>query len=332
MPTIKDIAAEAGISAGAVSRILNHDASLSVSDETRERVFLIAQKLHYKKNTPARKSGFRLGIIQWFSAEEEIQDSYYLSVRNGIEDFCQRNSIQVARAFRSDTNYMDSIRDVNGLVCVGKFNAAEVRQFSLLCPNIIFLDMEVDYLDVTTITMDFEAAVTTALDYLTSLGHRRIAFLGGLEYVGEHEPLTDRRKTAYLSYMKQKGLDAAAFLREGSFQTSSGYDMMTGLLKQPVRPTAVFAASDALAFGAMKAIHEAGLSIPDDISVIGFNNTDMSAYTTPSLTTIHAPAYDMGQHGANLVYTASNLRTDTPLHIRLSCKLIERESCARCHG
>ena len=79
----------------------------------------------------------------------------------------------------------------------------------------------------------------------------------------------------------------------------------------------------------MRAIQEKGLSIPDDISIIGFNDTEMSSYTTPALTTISAPAYDMGQHGANLIYAATNLNINTPLKAKIPCQLMKRESCKK---
>ena len=103
--------------------------------------------------------------------------------------------------------------------------------------------------------------------------------------------------------------------------------MMKKILSMKNHPTAVFAASDAIAIGAMRAISEAGLSIPKDISLIGFNDVDACKYTTPALTSIHAPAYDMGAHGANLVYVSSNLQIHTPLKVKIPCELIKRESC-----
>lgn len=175
--------------------------------------------------------------------------------------------------------------------------------------------------------MDFEQSVRDALHYLESLGHKKIAYLGGQEYVGNREPITDLRKKAYLSYMKRHNLDSESWLLEESFNSASGYDMMKRILSMEERPTAVFAASDAIAIGAMRAISEAGLSIPKDISIIGFNDVEACKYTTPALTSIHAPAYDMGAHGANLVYVSSNLQIHTPLKVKIPCELIKRESC-----
>lgn len=328
MATLKDIAQAAGVSAGAVSRILNHDPTLSASPETKQRVFDIAKELNYQKSRNRDKALFKMGILQWFSAEQEMADSYYLLVRQGIEDYCQKHSLGVVRAFQSDAASIEQLKGVNGLICIGKFSGEEIRTFMEICQNIVFLDMPVLEEEITTLTMDFQSAVFEALDHLTALGHKKIAYLGGKEYVGEQELFSDERKTAFLSYMKEHQLDTD-FIFEDSFSAASGYQMMLELFQQPELPTAIFAASDAIAFGAMRAIQEKGLSIPEDISIIGFNDTEMSAYTTPPLTTIHAPAYDMGQHGANLIYAATNLNISTPLKAKLPCRLVLRESCKK---
>ena len=328
MATIKDIANAAGISAGAVSRILNNDPTLSVSPETKKRVLEIAQELNYQKSRNRDKSIFKMGILQWFSAEQEMQDSYYLLVRQGIEDFCQKHSIGIVRAFQSDAASIATLQDVDGLICIGKFSDEEIHKFIDICKNIVFLDMPVSDYNITTLTMDFKAAVYDALDYLTELGHKRIAYLGGKEYVGNQELFTEERKQAFIAYTNKHELNDCLIF-EDAFSTASGYQMMQELLQNEKLPTAVFAASDAIAFGAMRAIQEKGLSIPDDISIIGFNDTEMSAYTTPALTTISAPAYDMGQHGANLIYAATNLNIATPLKAKIPCQKIKRESCAK---
>ncbi|MEE1015538.1 MAG: LacI family DNA-binding transcriptional regulator [Lachnospiraceae bacterium] len=328
MATIKDIANAAGISAGAVSRILNNDPTLSVSPETKKRVLEIAQELNYQKSRNRDKSIFKMGILQWFSAEQEMQDSYYLLVRQGIEDFCQKHSIGIVRAFQSDAASIATLQDVDGLICIGKFSDEEIHKFIDICKNIVFLDMPVSDYNITTLTMDFKAAVYDALDYLTELGHKRIAYLGGKEYVGNQELFTEERKQAFIAYTNKHELNDCLIF-EDAFSTASGYQMMQELLQNEKLPTAVFAASDAIAFGAMRAIQEKGLSIPDDISIIGFNDTEMSAYTTPALTTISAPAYDMGQHGANLIYAATNLNIATPLKAKIPCQLVKRESCAK---
>ena len=218
---------------------------------------------------------------------------------------------------------------MNGLICLGKFSKKEIDTFLGICSNIVFLDMVVDEYNITSLTLDFERAVYDVMDYLTGLGHTKIALLVGCEYVGDGERLVDARTVAYKKYMEHREMDAETYVREGSFTAKSGYDMMMDLLDSGNLPTAVFAANDAIALGAMKAIKERGYKIPLDISIVGFNDEESSTFITPPLTTIHAPSYDMGQHGANLVYVASNLSIKTPLKAKIPCPLVIRESCAR---
>lgn len=328
MPTLRDVADKAGVSQAAVSRILNNDTTLNVPQETRDRVFAAAKELDYRKSRGSRNKGFQLGIVQWSSAEEERKNHYYLLMRQGIEDFCKKNSISIVRTYKNDADYMDKLANVDGIICIGKFSLEEVRAFEATKRNIVLLDMPYSTYAVTTITMDFEHAVRHGLAYLRSLGHSKIAFLGGREYVGDNELFKDGRRDAYRSFMTEQGLFRSEWMLEERFDSQSGYDMMQKLLRQKELPTAIFAACDAIAFGAMKAIKEVDLRIPEDISIMGFDDTEMSQYTSPALTTIHAPSYNMGQMGANAVYTASNHSNATTYKIQVPCKLVERESCA----
>lgn len=327
MATIKDIAEMANVSVATVSRILNNDATLKTSLETKQRVIEAAKKLKYKKTSRQTKATFKLGIVQWSSAEQEMKDSYYLSVRRGIEDFCIKNCIQIVRAYKSDLNYTEQIQDVDGIICIGKFSQKEIQKLVCISKNIVFLDMPVDDYSATTFSLDFKMAVNIAMDYLLKKGHKKIAFLGGKEYLEDSIVFDDERKKTYISYCEKHNLESELYRKEGSYSIESGYDMMNELIREKKIPTAVFAASDHIAFGAMKAIKENGLKIPDDISIIGFDDADICGYTTPGLTTIHAPAYDMGQYGVNFLFADSNLSISTPIKVKMPCRLVERESC-----
>lgn len=331
MVTIKDIANECGVSPASVSRILNNDRSLKVTEETRKRVAETASRLGYVKRSRARnKAEFKLGILQWFSAQQELDDEYYLKVRKGVEDFCVKNSIQIARAYRTDKDYKETLSGCNGLVCVGKFSREDATDLVEFNNNIVFLDMKTEHQEVTTLTVDLYTATKEALEYLKSLGHKKIAYLGGIEYASGSETVTDDRRLAYVLFMRQNQVPYEDLIKEDEYTTASGYKMMNEMLDGKVIPTAVYAASDAIAIGAIKSIKEHGLKIPEDISIIGFNDNDMSEFTEPPLTTMHAPSYDMGQHGANLVYVAGNLDIKTPLKVMIPCTMVKRSSCAEC--
>ena len=328
MATIREIATEAGVSPAAVSRILNNDPSLAVSEETRRRVLETAGRLGYKKSSK-NKASFKIGILQWFSSEQELRDDYYLQIRKGIEDYCIKNSISILRAYRTDPDYKKILADADGLILIGKFSSEDTEELISFKENVIFLDMSVPHPQVTTITVDLKTAAEEALGYLESLGHENIVFEGGVEYAGK-DVVEDPRLKAYKDHMKKKKRECRSLIREGEFTTQSGYDMMKDLLDSGADFTAALCASDAIAIGAMKAVRDSGLKVPDDISVIGINDTEMSAFTIPALTTMHAPAYDMGQHGANLLYVSKNLSIKTPLKVQIPCTLIKRESCGKC--
>lgn len=330
MATIKDIAVSAGVSSATVSRILNNDNTLNVSPETRQKVLDTAHALDYKKKSRASgKSVYTLGIVQWFSPQQEMEDNYYLLIRQGIEDFCMQNCIHVVRTYKADVNYMDSLKNVDALICVGKFSTGEIKRFREMTSGIIFLDMPIDDNSISTITLDFKHAIKTGMDYLTSLGHHKIGFLGGKEYLADQTLFPDTRKTLFVDYCETHGLEYKPYVMEESFTIESGYQMMQKLLDAKELPTAIIASSDPIAFGALRALSDKGIRVPEDISLIGFDDTSLSSFTSPPLTTIHAPAYDMGSFGANIVFNILRQQPATAMKIQLPCQLMERQSCRK---
>ena len=330
MATIKDVAKLAQVSPSTVSRILNEDPTLSTSLETKKKVINAAKELKYNKSKKMSKAIFTLGIIQWFSEQQEAKDNYYLKVRRGIEDFCVKNCINVVRTFKSNPNYLEQIEDADGIICIGKFSNEEVEKFMSITKNIVFLDMSFHDYKATTFSLDFEMAVNEALTYLIELGHKEIAFLGGREFLGEENDnvvYEDYRKKAFIKFCEKNEIDYNKYLIEGRYSMESGYQMMNEILEKKQLPTAVFAASDQIAFGAMKAIREHDSNIPEDISLIGFDDLEMTRYTAPALTTLHAPAYEMGQYGVNSLFAASNLAIKTTIKVKLPCHLVVRDSC-----
>ncbi|MCH1982062.1 LacI family DNA-binding transcriptional regulator [Ruminococcus sp. OA3] len=327
MTTIKDIAQAANVSSATVSRILNQDSSLNVTPETRQKVLETAKALNYIKKGRSVKTSYTLGIVQWFSAQQEMDDNYYLRIRQGIEDYCRDHCIHVIRTYKADLGYADQLKGVDGLICIGKFSEKEIEYFRNITDSILFLDMTVDNIDISTITLDFEQAVQTALTYLTGLGHQKIGFLTGKEYVDQSELFNDMRKEIFVRFCAEHGVDYQPYLKEGSFTIASGYEMMSELLQDAALPTAIFAASDLIAIGALKALTEHGLSVPKDISLMGLDNITMTEFTTPPLTTLHAPAYEMGNYGAHILYHILNPKSTAAMRIKLPCRLIERASC-----
>lgn len=330
MATLKEVAAAAGVSPATASRILNQDITLSVQEATREKVLAAARDLCYMKQPKsAAKPEMTIGIVQWFSSAQEIEDTYYLSIRQGIENYCQSQKIPVIRAYKNDLNYLDTLKKADALICIGKFAEEEIATFREMTDKLLFVDMPVPDATVTTITLDFEQAVGEAMDYLTGLGHRKIGFLSGIEYVEEEEQIrfADRRKEYFVRYCQEHGVEFEPYLYENAFTVESGYRMMTDMIESGDLPTAIFAASDPIAFGAMRALHDLGLRVPEDVSILGFNDISLASFTTPPLTTMRAPSMEMGQYGAILVRHFSGLENQVPMRIQMPCSLQIRETC-----
>lgn len=266
-----------------------------------------------------------MGIVEWYTLQQEIDDPYYLSVRQGVEDFCRKNDIQILRTFKDDVNYLETLKNVDGLICIGKFSDTEIEHLQSISRNIIFLDMSTPSIYVHTICLDFSNAINDALNYLTALGHKKIGYLGGKEYLDKETIYGDQRKTTFIQYCNENHIDYLPYSLEGSFTTESGYAMMSELIHKNLLPDAIVAGSDPIAIGAMRAIQENNIRIPEDISIIGFDDISAASFTTPPLTTLYAPAFEMGEYGAHIIYHMPSSKT--PMKMVLPCTLIERESC-----
>ena len=203
---MKDIAELAKVSSASVSRILNNDPTLSVPKETRQRVLDAANQLGYKKkNKKIYDTVMTLGIIQWISPIEESNDPYYLSIRQGVEEYCFKNKIAIKRVFKTDVDYLNQLEDIQGLVCIGKYSQEDIETYKKICSNVIFLDMNIDPIHECCILLDFKNAVKDVVSYL-SQKHTSIAYLGGKEII--HDKLYhDQRKEYFEHYCKEYNID-----------------------------------------------------------------------------------------------------------------------------
>lgn len=239
-------------------------------------------------------------------------------------------NIRVVRIFQTDYDYAKQLSMLDGLICIGKYSKEDIRRFQDISEQLMIIDMVSPHIDFNSIVLDFRRAVFDVMDYLTSLGHKKIAYLGGVEHVG-NDIYFEQRKAAFIDYCISHDLEYEPYIIEDEFSAESGYQMMQTLLKGDCVPTAVFAASDPIAIGALRALHQADYHIPDDISVVGFDDINVASYTNPPLTTVHAPAEYMGKYAARFIHH-SILQEESntiPLQITLPCTLIKRDSCGK---
>ncbi|WP_043932341.1 LacI family DNA-binding transcriptional regulator [Bacillus sp. EB01] len=326
MATIKDIAEKAGVSIATVSRVLNYDATLSVSDDTRKRIMEVAEELSYKKKAAKKTPASKIAVIHWYTEKEELEDLYYMSIRYGIELRSQQLGMQFVNYYYNE--FLDGKPDnLQGIIAIGKFSPAQVAELSAISENIVFADYtpEGEYDSVVT---DFEQATKKILNYLLEKGHNQIGFIGGREMFKDlSAELEDKRETTFKSYMASRGHLNEKHIFIGSFSVSSGYDLMRKAIKElgDELPTAIFAANDLIAIGCLRALHEASIPVPGRVNVIGINDISVSKYIFPSLTTLKVDTELMGETALDTLLERIAGRK-VPKKIILGTELIKRDS------
>ena len=324
MATIKDIAQKAGVSPATVSRVLNYDPDLSVSKETEQKVFEIAEALNYTKHKNKRRESAVLRLVQWYDSEEELADLYYLAIRLGIEKRAEELNIRLIKEQLSEL----SDTETQGTIAVGKFDQAQMKQLKKLNEELLFVDFDGLALGINSLVVDFSQGVQLIIDQFIKEKHERIGILSGVEYTkgGRHE-IDDPRFLVFREYLTRLKLYNEADHLQGAFTIEGGYTAMKTYLESHTDyPTAFFASSDALAIGAMRAIQAHGLRIPEDISVIGFNDVSVAKYVTPALTTVKVYTEWMGELAVSTILELIQEKAPVPRKITVGTELILRES------
>ncbi|MFD0698845.1 substrate-binding domain-containing protein [Paenibacillus sp. GCM10027628] len=338
MATIKDIAEQAKVSAATVSRVLNNDATLSVSDETRERIFSIAEEIQYKPTRIKRLkkenvlSTKEIGLLLWMSPDEEKEDPYFTSVRRGIEKRCEELGVTIGSVIRGNSAEHLSLQDLDGLIIVGSVDFDDIERVFGQNNSIILVNHLLDIRKYDTVKLDFEQAVEDVLNHLFRLGHTSIGFIGGQEFLYKLAPerkgqvVADARRYHFERMMREKQYFDPEFVHTGDWTTASGYEAMKQMLSKPRRPSACFIASDPMAIGALRALHEHGIKVPEEMALIGFDDIDVSAYVNPPLTTVKVYPEQIGKTAVQLIVERLEGR-EVPMHVVIGTSLVVRESC-----
>ncbi len=297
MATIKDIAQAAGVSIATVSRVLNYDASLSVSDETKKRIFEAAEELSYKKKPARKQESGKIALLQWYTEKEELEDLYYMSIRLGVENQCRQHGIHVAKYFQDNHEDLKE-DDIQGLIAIGKFSRKQVSELLKITKNIVFVDTSPDEERLDSIVIDFERATIKVLDYFIKKGHEKIGYIGGREvFKDKTSIIEDPRELTFKRYLTDKGLVNEAFMYVGSFSADDGHALMKKAIHElgDNLPTAFFAGNDSIAVGALRALLEEGISVPERVNIIGVNDISISKYVFPALSTVKVYTEIMGE-------------------------------------
>ena len=328
--TIKDVARESGVNISTVSRALNN--SYGVSHQTREHVAAVAARLNYRPNRVARGlvtgRSHSLGLIL-----SDIRNPFFAEVARGAEDAARAGNCDLVLC-NSDLDadkqmhYVRSLLEkrIDGILMnsVSALSREQQAQLTASDVPIVLLNRPASNREFSTVCADNEAGGAMAARYLLGLGHRKIAHLTGPK---QHGNLSDRTRGFVRTLQAAKNA-IHPIVRYGKFNFAGGADLTRKLLDAHPDITAIFAANDVMAFGVVKAALERGLRIPEDLSLIGFDNIEFSGIVHPPLTTIHQPKYEMGQAAVEILLRMARERDKRIAeHRLLGVEMIERQSC-----
>jgi LacI family transcriptional regulator len=303
MATIKDIAEKAGYSISTVSRVLNNDQSLSVPDETRDKIFEVAEQLNYRKKT-VRTLVKNIAFLYWLTDKEELEDVYYKTMRMEIEKLGRLMNVEL-HTYKISDGIMRIPDNIEGFIGVGSFSEKELARLRSITPNGVFIDSTPDPNHYDSVRPDLPQITRRTIDFLMEKGHKEIGLIGGTY----HNPNTDSderdlRERVFRRYMEAKGLlkEEYIFTHRG-FSVENGYYLMTKAIKElgDNLPTAFFVAADPIAVGCLQALNEHGVSIPNRVSIVGINNISVAKYVSPPLTTFHIDIRELCKNALELL-------------------------------
>ena len=325
MATIKDIAELANVSITTVSRVLNYDETLSVPAETKKRVFEAAEELSYVTSTKKKsKKRMKVGIYYSYSLEEELEDPYYLSIRLSIEKKLNREDMNITR-IRS-VEKREDMKSLDGILCLGVFRKEEIGKIEESGIPCVFVDSNPNDDVFDSVVIDFVKSTKKVLNHIRELGHTRIGFIGGTDSEVGDVRARDLRQDVYESVMKENSLFRDDYVKIGGYTPTDGYRLSKEILSMKDRPTALFVANDSMAVGCYKAASDLGLKIPDDLSIVGFNDISTAQYMMPPLTTIKLYTEFMGETAVDLIKERITSGRSICKRITIPTKLIVRES------
>lgn len=324
--TIKDVAREAGVSVATVSRVLNESGP--VSEETRRRIQEIAERLRYTPHGAARslitRTTHTVGALL-----PELHGEFFSEVIRGIDQTARRQGYHLlvtsSHADRSEVAAaLRAMRGrVDGLLVMSPDLDGRTLQSNIPRGIPVVLINAADDGTFDTVSIDNHGGARAVARHLLALGHRRLAMICGAE--GNHD--ADERRRGWRETLQEAGIahDQALEVR-GDFTERSGYLAAQELLRATPRPTAIFAANDSMAIGALGALREAGVRTPEDVAIAGFDDITIARYLSPPLTSVHVDISELGAKATEKLLAGVRGPLPGPHHVLLPTRLVARQS------
>ncbi|MCG8485508.1 MAG: LacI family transcriptional regulator [Clostridia bacterium] len=328
--TIKDVAEKAGVSIATVSRVINN--SKQVSQQVRERVLKVIDEMEFKPNPVARslvmKKSRLIGVVV-----PEISSYFFGEIMNGIEEIIRTHSYDILVCnsrgkHEQEIRYLDLFtgKQVEGIIFMSwKLENEVVDHIKEMDIPVIMINRNTSKLTVPSVSIDNYKAAYELTKYLLQKGHREIALIRNSIDV---DAFGLEQYKGYKQALKDYDIDVDKNLvKYGDFSLDNSYNIVRGFVAANNMPTAIFATSDIMAIGAINALKDNGLSVPEDVSVVGFNDIRLASIYRPRLTVIHQPLFNIGTVAAKMIIDHIKGSESEDNIVILPHSLIERESC-----
>ena len=333
---LEDIARKAGVSRSTVSRVINNEPY--VSQRTREKVMAVVQQENYAPNPAARTLVTRrtrvIGVVIPTSIQLVFEDSaYFPALLQGVVDVTNTRDYATLLWWGNSeadeqtlyNRILQQNRLMDGLI-LASIRTDDALIAHLMRMKVPFVTVErptTYHSEISYVTVDNVEAAENAVKHFIDIGRRRIATITG----ALNNPDGQDRLLGYRLALEKAGMPVdEALIADGQFRYQTGYEMTKGQLL-PLNPDAIFAASDVMAHGAIQAIHEAGLRVPEDIAVIGFDDLPTAMQSKPTFSTVHLPVHERGFVAASILLDLIEGKTQETRQVILPTELVIRESC-----
>lgn len=324
MATLKELSERTGYSSATISRILSGDPTLSVTEQTRRIVLEEAGRINYiatrsKRGRMPRKS-VRVAVAEMLTPVQQLDDPYFLYLSNSVRLGClDRKYTFIPLEHRGDGFFADQTDNLTGIIAIGKFTPPQIDYLASLSVNVVFVDSSPRESRFDSVVLGYELGISLALEHLFNLGHRRIGYVGPYDDVlGLPEP----RRQYFDQIMQKRGLWEPDLVLECSMDAEATKKAFEQFWHSGTQmPTAFLCGNEENAIGTLAALREAGLSVPDDVSVVSFNNTPKSALIEPALTSVSAHVEEMGKVALRMLRERAHVGGADPIR-RIPMKVI----------
>ena len=333
--TSKDVAERAGVSRTTVSFVLNDVPGVRIREETRQKVLRAARELDYYPNAAARslasRKTRRIGLVLCQSPERVFVDAFLPEVLRGLGDVAQaqrfRVLLQSVESVAQPDAYAHLVgeKQIDGIILSGP-RSDDSQLLALRKEGFpVVLLGQLEGSEVPFVDVDSVGGAKLAVEHLIEDGHERI---GLITNAPPQYTASAQRERGYRQALEEHGLTYdRGLVRYGDFNEESGRHAMSEFLEVLPLPTAVFAASDLVAFGAMEAAKAQGLKIPRDLALVGFDDIPLARYVDPPLTTVRLPAYELGARAAQMLIKIIEHENVEEPQVFLRTELVIRDSC-----